>query len=322
MTQLGGSLRSPKVEAALQTSLRLPIWRPMEMSWSENPAYDFTRRFTAGREPIVWAIRKHAVTTNDAAWMRECGRAVASLSRAELCVMHAYSTQTYSRITQFLRGLPVSELDLIHDASQEWMYGETRMLLDVRAGNRSGFLAPGVDPSALAALLVAWAAPPSVAKGRLCMRRYAALRPNFTSTFLRLCRVLSVRFNTGVAFVAQSGMTLRAFEHAIPLMTAGDWRRILNRFVASLDAIFAKMPPCHKGFYVYRGEASRRHTHGNTSFVSTSLDMGTARHFATGKLLRFLVPAGSQVLPLMCISRYEEQEVLLPRGVAAVATQV
>lgn len=301
-----------KVEPALQTTLLLPTWKPMEKKHTENPAYDFIKRFVGGRESIRWTIQLLTVSTNDPVWLHECCSVVAGLSRAELCVMHVYTTQAYTQITHFLRGTSVKSLGLIH-SSDEWKAGENQMLNNVRHKNKSGFLSAGVNPGKLHALLTAWRAPRSEGKYKICRKCYAALRPHFTKKFLRVCKSASVRNHVGVVYSAQSGQTLPAFLKAIPILTCRDWHRILLRFVADLDAIFAKMPQCKKAFYLYRGEGKAKgQAKEHPSFTSTSLDQDTARYFAKPTLLRITAPVGSRVLPLLCISRYQEQEVLLP----------
>lgn len=307
-----------KVEPAVRSTVILPVWQPNEKAKVENPAYDFIRRFLAGREPIVWTREKQSLTTNDPTWLLECCNEIAGLSRAELCVLHIYSTQAYSRVTHFLRGASPKELDLVYDSSCEWKAGEMPMLANVRANNQSRYLSSSVDPVALRALLAAWRAPRSEAEFEMCLQRYSALRPYFTPKFLRVCRIQSVRFHGGVMFAAEAGMSLASFEKAIPQMTSWDWQRIVRKFVKALDAIFQKMPPCRKTFYVYRGEGAdaksvRRGWIGSPSFVSTSLGQSIALDFARPTMVRITVPKGSRVLPLLCVSRYREQEMLLPR---------
>lgn len=301
-----------RVDPALTTTLLLPMWKPMERHHVENPGYDFIERFVAGRAPIVWTRKRQTVTTNDPVWLRECCNVVANLSRAELCVMHVYTTQAYAQVTRFLRGASVKELGLIYDSSHDWKAGEIAMRDNIRQKNRSAYLTQSVSPRKLEALLRAWHEPRSEEQSKLCWKRFSALRPNFTAKFLRLCKTSSVRNHSGVVFAAQAGQPLVAFKKAIPRLTLRDWHRILLRFVADLDAIFLKMPKCYKAFYVYRG-LGRSGQGSDPSFTSTSLDQD-ARHFAKPTLLRITVPMGSRVLPLLCISRYEEQEVLLPRG--------
>lgn len=302
-----------RVEPALITTLLLPIWEPMERHHVENPGYDFIERFIEGQEPVLWTKKIQTVMTNDPVWLRECCRAVANLSREELCVMHVYTTQAYAQVTQFLRGVPVKKLGLIYDSLHEWRAGEIAMRDNIRLKNRSRFLTPSVDPRKLDALLSAWREPRSEEQFKVCWECFSALRPNFTPKFLRICKTLSVRNHSGVVFAAQAEQPLVAFEKAIPQMRSQDWHRIMIRFVADLDAIFVKMPQCHKAFYVYRGEG-KLGQRSHLSFISTSLDQDSARHFAKPTLLRITVPAGSRVLPLLCISRYKEQELLLPRG--------
>lgn len=305
-----------KVEIALPITLVLPTWKPMEKKHTENPAYDFVKRFIGGRETILWTQKRHTVTTNDPVWFQECCRVVAGLSRAELCLMHVYTTQAYAQITQFLRGASVAELGLIYNIQNEWMSGETKMLDNVRHRNKSGFLSTDVDPHKLQELLGAWRAPRSHKKFKMCWQCYTALRPHFTHKFLQLCKGVAVRNHGGIVFAAQSGLTLTDFQKAIPLMTARDWNRILVGFISDLDKIFVKMPQSLKAFYLYRGEGKAKEGKGagNPSYTSTSLDQNAALQFAKPTLLRITVPVGSRVLPLLCLSRYAEQEVLLPRN--------
>lgn len=111
-------------------------------------------------------------------------------------------------------------------------------------------------------------------------------------------------------FAGQADMKLSTFERAVPLMKAPDWKRILSRFVTDLDAVFAKMPPCRKSFQVYRGTGHA--SESAASYLSTSMSRDIAKEF--GRVRRITIPVGARVIPLFCVSRYDEHELLLPRG--------
>lgn len=282
-----------------------------------NPAYEFVKRFTAGRAPIIWKDALVTVRISDPDWLSRATQAVSDLPRADLCVLYTYTTQVYHILTTFLRDARVPD-GMVHDPTVEWRYGEEALRDRADTGD---CLTRGHDTEddALCRFDVAWALPRSAAKYRTIAACYAALRPYFTATFKRTCRERCIESNPGLMFYtrAESGL-LSDFKRTIPRMRAVDWARCMRRFVRSLDGIFDRMPPCRTAFYVYRGTSPSLKPPplgDRDTYTSTSLSPDVARQFAGrhGTVTRILVPPGSKVIPLIAMGRYEEQEILLPR---------
>jgi hypothetical protein len=133
---------------------------------------------------------------------------------------------------------------------------------------------------------------------------------------LRLPRGASDATRARVARAANLS-SLEAYATVLPHITPFGWRKVIERFVADLDAAFGRMPPTPHALAVYRGVGIPREA-SDPAYLSTSMSRRTAADFAAEGcphcLAEITVPAGSRVLPMLTVSRYREQEVLLPRG--------
>jgi hypothetical protein len=137
---------------------------------------------------------------------------------------------------------------------------------------------------------------------------------------LRLPRGASDASRARVARAANLS-SLEAYATVLPHITPFGWQKVIERFVTDLDAAFGRMPPTPHALVVYRGVGTPREAEtlgSDPAYLSTSLSRRTAADFATEGcprcLAKITVPAGSRVLPMLTVSRYREQEVLLPRG--------
>jgi hypothetical protein len=104
------------------------------------------------------------------------------------------------------------------------------------------------------------------------------------------------------------------------------WIPVLEDYIAALEAIVSKAPPAPKAMVLYRGVESdyfltnfmkdhKARVHIANSFVSTSASVAVANDFMNYEnkccFIRLYVPAGTRMIMMMGISRFDEAEFLL-----------
>ena len=316
---------------------------------ADNPSHAFVKRFVAGRAPFIrWTVPVR-VDADSARWMLDCCAAVVALPRADVCTLHAYTTQVvYGAVQGLLRhpGDPdtyVTGLVQVDQAAHA-LWGFEPLRIALKAGAQRRYLDGGprtVD------LLRRFEAECGARKWRAAEKTYAALLPHTNAAFRRLCRARATDSHDGLMLFAQAAAvlnqrptggealllpkrggptaptaptdgairTLTDYKRVIGRVTELGWVRVLQRFAADLDAAFAKMPPTRKPLVLFRGvKCGEPRT--DPAFLSTALERDSVRSFACGaggRIVRVTVPAGRRVLPLTPVSRYSESEVLLPR---------
>jgi hypothetical protein len=100
------------------------------------------------------------------------------------------------------------------------------------------------------------------------------------------------------------------FVSRIPHITSSMWRRLLDTYVRDLDAIFEGIPPTTRVVTVFRGSGGKR-VRSMPTYTSTSMSRTVARKFANPSLHQMQFPAGSKLLPVLCVSRYPDELELL-----------
>ena len=275
-------------------ALVLPVW-DTGIANPANPLLAFARAYAAQtlRRPIRFVpTRLSGLPRRHHAWLEACGRAVAALPRPLLCAMYVYSTQVYPVVTGFLRDPRTSTRSLGVDGATHWSEHSVGLSAAYRTHGIVLYLqAKAVFTEARAARML-----------------------------LRLPQGASDALRARVARAANLS-SLEAYATVLPHITPFGWRKVIERFVADLDAAFGRMPPTPHALVVYRGVGTPREAEtlgSDPAYLSTSLSRRTAVDFAAEGcprcLAKITVPAGSRVLPMLTVSRYREQEVLLPRG--------
>lgn len=240
-------------------------------SWKtgiENPAspmYEFVRAYVAGRRRIQWTEVQVEVPDQgvDPTWLKACCRAVQTLPRSDLCTLYAYSTQMFPIFNRYLRSgrQPHTLASLVHDPATEWQGGQSLL---IHRGARAYVSASGLADLARfdEAMQLHPTKPASrSSKWKQVDAAYRSMRPHFTTGFLRACRYEVVKYNHAVMLFAQArqlGMaeTLSTFMRLIPTFTLDAYVRLVDRFIADMDATFAKMPPTTERVTLYRGVKS------------------------------------------------------------------
>lgn len=161
----------------------------------------------------------------------------------------------------------------------------------------------------------------SVAKQKLFAPKFKRAIKKFQSDHVK--QVGGWYFAAHVQRTFQTAKSMEAMRARMARLTNKQWGAVLDEVVRDIDASIEALPPLPCDLVVYRGVKTigkgltrARKTTNDKGFMSVSLSASTARRFAGKKccLLEITVPAGTRVLPVT-MSVYNEQEVLLPRGI-------
>lgn len=326
----------------------------MRATWIDIPKWvvdtneyiSFVKHYSAGKDKILWETKSLQLMIGDPEWLSAACESITRLSRYELCTLYTYTTQMYSVVTGYLRHKCSTPFDtqLVHNPEEEWLAGYDILLSPKRSKAALLDLTGKVDKE----LVAAWKQAKAIqitseetaeAKWALEKTCYTALRPYFTTGFLKRCRDNLIDTNQGILLFPQAvrvfKMTpsafpktvrkltsLRDFKRAIPVMDNTVWTTLLKQFVNDVDSIIQKMPTTTRVMSCFRGvphRISMKDMLADPAYISTTLSNKIASSFVDRDDLkccvyRFTLPIGSKMLPMMPVTRYSaEQEVLLPR---------
>jgi len=314
--------------------VRVKIWDMSHDNMdSAYPSYDFIKWYAAGRRKIAWA----SVTIEGNTWLTSACEAVSRLPRALLCTLHVYTTQLFGVVTEALRH--PSHRQTLYDAAP-WETHAQNILVRKRTLPQHTQLAQVRHCLAAFKLLrkekrtEAWYQKRAVLDKQF-EQALTAARPYLSALdkaieherfkcspgIVLYCqaRVLFRGQPSKYATVGQAVDSLAQYRRIMPYITWSGWQRLLALFIRDLDSVFHKMPPSPR-IVLYRGtkdsNLSRMRT--DPAYLSTTLSKQVATDFTDDKtdccVTRITVKQGSQVIPLLGITRYRsELEVLLPR---------
>jgi len=330
-----------KKDPSIKSMTRAPVmvWdMSRDKQDSPYPAYDFIRRYAAGRRKIVWTsntIDAHG----DATWLTRACHTMTHLPRALLCTLHVYTTQLFVVVTEALRN-PSHPQQLYDTAS--WESHAQNVLQKCPILPPHPQLAPVRD--CLAAFQVLRKEKPHSAFDAWNEKR-TALDKQFEQALTAARPYLSLdhaieheRFkcSPGIVLYSQARALFRGqpskyatvvqavnklahYRQIMPYITSAGWKRLVTLFIQDLDRVFQKMPPSPTMF-LYRGtkDLNLSRMRNDPSYLSTTLSKKVAIEFTDNEthscVTRITVKRGSQVLPLLAVTRYHgELEVLLPR---------
>lgn len=324
---------------------------------SINPMYDFTKKYVAGKSPIIWEawnIDKYSDDIDDHEWLRSCCTRIQSLPRRDLCVIYIYTTQLFSHVTNYLRATSQGlsyDAELEHDPDEDFWGGYQMFIGSVENGSYHKYLKSSYPKSVMTKLKKVLKMEHSQMKYTLMNELFKDITPYLNSKYHSISRDKQVEFGDGIVFYDQAcrvlklksaqlalkhndcseGLmkqalnvtSLKTFKRIYPFMTNNIWLQVLHQFVLDLDEIFTKMPMTEIPIHLYRGISDpkvKNSQQSDPAFVSTSFNKSVVKDFVDREnqccIMQYTIPKGSQVLPVMTLTRYEaEMEVLLPRFV-------
>jgi len=310
----------------------LPTW--IHDNAIEKTTYDFMEHVIDHRVVIAFKDREyHLGNFGDPVWISRCAKIIQSLPRHDLATMHSYTTQSFRIVTQYIRQgkealVKVLEENLkpydwgdifyyfIHDTKMPWNHfmdesivKSVKKLIDEKEEARRHVIPKQTEVNSHFKYYA----------NEIKKKKYTRW---FKPILFQCIESYTLRNHDGLIFYPQARRkyktitSLSSFIQRIPKLTVNQWEGLLKDFISDFDNLFNKMPLTTKPFLLYRGDTG----YGLSGYVSTTLDAKTAKRFAirrNGKkknVLRIEIGPGSgNLLPLLTVSRYNEQEILWNR---------